>query len=82
MASFINNIGIAHPGSRNSILMKYMSQYKILQVRYWYSKHNLQRSPILLEFPTFLRYVSVYYLAFSAVSINKRNIIEDTAHLE
>ena len=55
--------------------MKYMSQYKILQVRYWYSKHNFQRSPILLEFPTFLRYVSVYYLAFSAVSINKRNII-------
>lgn len=87
---FIGNIDIlydfiliarGHTGSRRvspeptgSLLMSYMSQYKILQVRSWYSKH-FSTSPMLCAYPPIFYPASAQYLALSAVSISRRLLV-------
>lgn len=87
---FISNIDIlsnflfiarGHAGSRRvspeptgSLLMSNMSQYKILQVRSWYSKH-FSTSPMLCAYHPIFYPASAQYLAFCVVSISRRLLV-------
>lgn len=90
MTLFISNIDLIYnfffiarglAGSRRvrpeptaSLLMSQMSQYKILQVRSWYSKH-FSTSPMLCAYPPIFYPGSAQYLAFSVVSISRRLLV-------
>lgn len=87
---FISNIDIlsnflfiarGHAGCRRvspeptgSLLMSNMSQYKILQVRSWYSKH-FSTSPMLCAYHPIFYPASAQYLAFCVVSISRRLLV-------
>lgn len=63
---------IAEPTA--SLLMSYMSQYKILEVRSWYSKF-WSSSPMLCAYPPTFYAASARYLAFCAVSITRKQLV-------